>query len=135
VSSPALLAPCLKSSRCRRSCYQILKLIVIFNVKNDMHIWILTSTPPVCHDGIMLRQRNVLVLYTVVPPTNLVFLKEINYFLPRTVILCNTFIFRVAATHQKFQTAAVLHQIIVSVQIITHVLQSLFTTLTLTLFM
>jgi hypothetical protein len=40
----------------------------------------------------------------------------------------------VAATSPKFHTATVLLQIIVSVQIITHVLQSLFMTLTLTLF-
>jgi len=45
-------------------------------------------------------------------------LKEIIYFLPRNVIVCYTFIFHVAETNQKFRTASVLLQIIVSVQIL-----------------
>jgi hypothetical protein len=85
----------------------------------------------------MLGHKSDLLLYTDFTPTNLDFLRQIYYFLPRNVILCNTFICHVAATHQKFCTAAALRQIAVSVQVITHVthaLQSLFTTLILTIF-
>jgi len=59
-----------------------------------MHMLILTSTPLCVMIALCLGTRMSYYCVELSVPLN-----EINYFLPRNVIVCCTFIFHVAATH------------------------------------